>query len=137
MAAQRAQDLDQLGVKIELFSLPHYSQMRPIFDIRKFFANIISFDEDDYPTEAMDVEKSAMRLFDLKKTFRLKEFKKRIQGKLPFEITKGTKISMSFYTPIIQAKKPSALKVNAVNNKLLQTNSKLVCQETGISLYKN
>ena len=46
MSLQRAQDLESLGVDIELFSMPLFSQMRPMFDVRKFYANIISFDED-------------------------------------------------------------------------------------------
>jgi hypothetical protein len=54
-----------------------------------------------------------------------------------FEISKGTKLSMSFFTPVMHAKKPSAKKVNAVNNKPLQSTSKMVCQETGHSLYRN
>ena len=36
-----------------------------------------------------------------------------------FEISGGTKIGMSFFCPIIKAKKPAAKKVHAQNNKLL------------------
>ena len=55
MAQQRASDLAQLNVDIELFPMPRPeselnpegNQVPPRFDIRKFYANVISFDEDD------------------------------------------------------------------------------------------
>jgi len=53
------------------------------------------------------------------KRIRQKEFKKRTQGKCMFEIAGGTKIGMSFFTTIMPAKKPTARKVNAENNKPL------------------
>ena len=69
MARQRANDLAELGVDIELFPMPKPDQFQkenmndlidemeevkgdqmqakgPIFDIKKFYANIISYDED-------------------------------------------------------------------------------------------
>jgi hypothetical protein len=44
---------------------------------------------------------------------------------------------MSFFTTIMPAKKPTAKKVNSVSNKPLKATTKLVCQETGHSLYQN
>lgn len=54
-----------------------------------------------------------------------------------FEIAGSTKIGMSFFTTVMPAKKPTAKKVNAANNKPLQTTTKLVCEETGQALYRN
>ena len=71
------------------------------------------------------------------KRIRQKEFRKRIQGKCVFEISKGTKISMQFFTQVIKARKPTAKKVNAANNKPLQATSRYVCEETGHALYRN
>lgn len=51
--------------------------MRPLFDIKKFYANIISFDEDDVANGLLDVEANQNRLFELMKRIRQKEFKKR------------------------------------------------------------
>ena len=135
MAAQRASDLYQLDVQIELFELPFYSQMRPVFDVSKYFAQILSFNYDDINSQQRDAESN--RLSDLSKRIMQKEYQKRTQGKLSFEISKGTKIALSFYTPVIKARKPGAKKVNAENNKLLQATQKLICKETGNSLYKN
>ena len=78
---QRAKDLEGLNVDIELFALPHFNQMRPTFDIKRFYANIITFDEGDYTNGLLDVEGAQTRLFELMKRIRQKEFKKRIQGK--------------------------------------------------------
>ena len=57
MARQRANDLAELQVDIELFPMPKPQGdqteeskdgqlMPPEFDVRKFYANIISYDED-------------------------------------------------------------------------------------------
>ena len=58
MARQRANDLAELNVDIELFPMPKppsldpYEESKdggepaPEFDVRKFYANIISYDED-------------------------------------------------------------------------------------------
>ena len=56
MALQRAKVLEQLNVDIELFPLPQFSQMRPMFDIKRFYANIISFDEEEIANGQLNVE---------------------------------------------------------------------------------
>lgn len=56
LAIQRAKDLEALDVDVELFAMPHYAHMRPIFDIRKFYANIITFDEDELQNGMLDIE---------------------------------------------------------------------------------
>jgi len=43
---QRAHDLAQLNVDIELFPLPVYTHQQPKFDVKAFFASIIAYDED-------------------------------------------------------------------------------------------
>ena len=101
LAAQRAKDLEQLNVDIELFPMPNPAQMRPTFDIRKFYGNIITFDEDEIDNGVVDVDAAQSRLFELMRRIRQKEFRKRTQGKCMFEISKGTKIGMSFFCPII------------------------------------
>lgn len=44
---------------------------------------------------------------------------------------------MNFFCPIVKARKPTAKKVNAENNKPLQTTTKVVCEESGRALYAN
>ena len=55
MAEQRANDLSSLGVDIELFPMPKPSQQRPTFDVKLFFANIISFDEEEQFSELLGI----------------------------------------------------------------------------------
>lgn len=104
---------------IELFAVPNYLQMRPIFDIKKFYANIISFDEDEVTNGLLDAEGAQSRLFELTKRIRQKEFKKRTLGKCNFEISGGMSIALKFFSTVMPAKKPTAQKVSKENNKPL------------------
>ena len=54
-----------------------------------------------------------------------------------FEIGGNVKIGMSVFTTVLPTKKPTAKKVHSESNKPLQTTSKLVCEETGVALYRN
>lgn len=137
MSLLRAKDLESLDVDIELFPMPNFSQMKPSFEIAAFYANIISFDEDELTNGILNIDAAQSRLFELTKRIRQKEFKKRTQGKCMFEISNGTKIGMSFFTTIMQARKPAAKKVNAANHKPLQATTRMVCEETGHALYRN
>jgi ATP-dependent DNA helicase 2 subunit 1 len=137
MALCRAKDLESLDVDIELFPLLNFTQMRPMFDIKKFYASIITFDEDEVANGMPDIEGAQTRLFELMKRIRQKEYRKRTQGKCDFQISNGTSIGLNFFTTVMPAKKPTAVKVNAANNQLLKATSKLVCQDTGHSLYQN
>ena len=56
MALQRAKDLESMNVDIELFPLPNFTQVRPTFDIRRFYASIITFDEEEIANGDLDVE---------------------------------------------------------------------------------
>ena len=47
MSETRASDLAALDVNVELFPLPAPDQAVPSFDIKRFFSNLITFDEDD------------------------------------------------------------------------------------------
>ena len=105
MAVQRAKDLQCVNVDIELFSLPCFSQMHPKFDIRKFYADIITFDEDEVSNGLLNLDGTEHRMFELMKRIRQKEFKKRIQGKCNFKISNGTSIALSFFTTEIVASK--------------------------------
>ena len=157
MAQQRANDLSELSVDIELFPMPkppsengldqlaslmmngrQAQESEPQFDVRKFYANIISFDEDELMpnTELLGIQGSQNRMGELMKRIRQKEFKKRALGKCQFNLSPGAAIGLSFFNTIIQARKPIAAKVNAVNNKQLRGTQKFVCRETGRALYR-
>ena len=44
--------------------------MIPEFDVRKFYANIISYDEDQQFTELLGIEGAQSRIFELMKRIR-------------------------------------------------------------------
>ena len=45
-------------------------QVLPEFDVRKFYANIISYDEDQQFTELLGIEGAQSRIFELMKRIR-------------------------------------------------------------------
>ena len=103
----------------------------PSFDVRKFYANIISYDEDQQFTELLGIEGAQSRIFELMKRIRQKEFKKRTLGKCMFNVSPGSQIALSFFSTVIPAKKPNIQRVHAVNNKQLRPTNRYVCNETG------
>ncbi|CDW84185.1 ku p70 dna helicase [Stylonychia lemnae] len=137
MAQQRASDLSSLGVDIELFPMPKPTHQKPVFDVKKFFANIIQFDEEEQFSETLGIQGTQSRISELMKRIRMKEFRKRTQGKCLFNLTPKAQIALSFFTTVMPTKKPGASKVNAANNKQLKSTTRYICQETGTVLYKN
>ena len=70
LSETRASDLAALEVNIELFPLPASDQLEPSFAIRKFFANLITFDEDDIADGVLDVEAATLKLNELSERIR-------------------------------------------------------------------
>lgn len=56
MSLLRAKDLESLEVDIELFPMPNCTQMKPVFEISAFYANIISFEEDELTNGVLDID---------------------------------------------------------------------------------
>ena len=140
MSKQRANDLGELNVDIELFPMPKPDAAEdgepPQFDIKKFYANIISFDEDQQFSEMLGIEGAQSRINDLMKRIRQKEFRKRTQGKCMFKISPGSEIALSFFSSIMPAKKPNQQKVNGANNKQLRSTQRFVCADSDKVLYR-
>jgi hypothetical protein len=86
-------------------------------------------DEDDVGMLGIDGAQS--RIFELMRRIRQKEFRKRAQGKCMFALNPKSQIALSFYSTILPAKKPTPLKINAVNNKQLRSTQRFICEETG------
>lgn len=70
--------------------------------------------------ELLGIEGANSKMYELTRRIRQKEFKRRAQGKCMFALTPGSSISLSFYSTVLQAKKPAPRKVNAENNKELR-----------------
>ena len=101
----------------------------PKFDVRKFYANVISMDEEDmgYADDLLGIDGAQSRIFELMRRIRQKEFKRRAQGKCMFGLTPSSQIALSFFSTVLQAKKPGPKKVNAVNNKELRSTQRFIC----------
>jgi hypothetical protein len=136
MAFQRANDLEQLGVDIELFPMPRPDAEEATFDVKKFYANIIVLDADDQFQAMLGIEGANSRIFQMMKRIRQKEFRKRTQGKCMFNLSPDSQIALSFFNTIMPAKKPMNAKVNGENNKQLRSTQRFICEETGQVLYR-
>ena len=99
--------------------------------MKKFYANIIQYDVDQ-PFEAslLGIEGVQMRMYELMKRIRQKEFRRRTLGKCLFNLSPDSQIGLSFFSTILPAKKPNGYKVNAVNNKQLRSTQRFVCKDT-------
>jgi ATP-dependent DNA helicase 2 subunit 1 len=134
---ERAKSLtDEEDIDIELFPMPIPDLDKPIFDVTKFYSEILTVDEDEL-NELKDFETSYFRVQDLNKRIRLKEFKKRVLGKCLFSVTSKIKIGLKFYNLTKQTKKPTARFINKENGKEVKSMTKYTCKETNQSLYRS
>jgi hypothetical protein len=62
--------LESLEIDLELFQMPIFNQVRPVFDIKKFYCHLISFNEEDLDTGVLNIEAAQSRLFELNKRIR-------------------------------------------------------------------
>lgn len=128
---QRAKDMFESEIIIELFP----TNFDSVFDLRKFYMNIIPASEEG--DEVLKKDHCEDRLRELTKRIRQKEVKKRTLGKCPFYITSNTKIYMNFYGSIKKSAKGRIFNVDAKSNKLLSMINQVTCKETASNLYPN
>ena len=76
---ERSKILLDEGTEIELFPMSHPKEEKTKFNVGLFYSNIINMDE-------ADLESAHIRIQDLSKRIRLKEFKKRVLGKCMFSV---------------------------------------------------
>lgn len=121
---ERAKSLtDEEDIDIELFPMPIPEVNKPIFDVKKFYSEILTVDEDEL-NELKDFETSYFRVQDLSKRIRLKEFKKRVLGKCLFSVTPKMKVGLKFYNLTKQTKKPIARFINKETGKEVKSMTK-------------
>jgi len=58
--------------------MPKPTDENPIFNIKQFYANIITYDEDQQNAEFLGLEGAKSRISELMKRIRQKEFMKRV-----------------------------------------------------------
>jgi ATP-dependent DNA helicase 2 subunit 1 len=126
---QRAKDLGELGIDIELFSM---SKPGKQFDVKLFYQNIISIPEDE---EGGAINFDASDKFEeLISRVRRKEFKKRSMLKLPLSIGNNINISVRVYSLVHPTKKGGFVWLDPKTNQNVKTTTKWVCEDTGTLL---
>jgi ATP-dependent DNA helicase 2 subunit 1 len=124
------------NVDIDLFPMSKPESQRAAFDVKIFFADILSLDEEEI-SDMTDLDNSHLKVLELSKWIRQKEFKKRTLGKCTFSLSPNMNIGFSFFNLVKSVTKPSAKFVNAANNKQLETTTKHICKATGTELYED
>ena len=129
----RAKDMIEAEIVIELFPMNLDKQ----FDMKKFYSDIITFDDTLKEDLILNRGSFDTRLRELTKRIRQKEVKKRTLGKCPFFLTKNVKIIINFYSCLRKATKPKSYIVDGKTNKNLNVINHTLCKETGSVLYPN
>jgi ATP-dependent DNA helicase 2 subunit 1 len=132
----RAKNLTDEDTDIELFPMPHPELDKPQFDVKLFYSNILTIDDEDLE-ELKDFETAYLRVQDLSKRIRLKEFRKRILGKCLFSVTPKMKVGLKFFNLTKQTKKPAAKFLNKETLKEVKSLTKYTCKETNEALYRS
>ncbi|CAI2360743.1 unnamed protein product [Moneuplotes crassus] len=127
---ERAQKLVGNGIEIELFPMSHPQEDKTKFDVDIFFSNILKIDDNDF-------ESAYLRIQDLSKRIRLKEFKKRVLGKCMFSVAGSMNVGLKFYTLTKKTTKPSAKFIKKATGKELKSLTRYICKESGNTLYRS
>ena len=123
-AKQRAADLRQLGIHIELFPL---NRGNLPFLASKFYVDVIDSGEEG-DLELLDGTSKLQELLD---RARAKEYKKRSQGKISFFITPGSEIGVRIYNLVQETRKGSTTLLDGRTSQPIRTITKRVCEDTG------
>ena len=133
---ERGKALSDEEIEIELFPMSHPNLNKREFDVKLFFSNILTVDEEEL-SDLKDYESAYMRVQDLSRRIRLKEFKKRVLGKWMFSLAQGMKVGLKFFNLTKHTKKPNAKFINKNTSKELKTFTKYKWNTTNESLYRS
>eukprot|EP01132_Coremiostelium_polycephalum_P010819 gene10819-13255_t len=128
---QRAKDLTDLGIQIELFSMNRLDER---FDFTLFYQYILLFDDNDYiDPQQFD---ASTKFSELRNKLKRKEFKKRSLGKIPLYIGQGNQIIIAtqLYNLIGTSHKSSPTQLDPKTNLPVKILTKNVCLDTGSTL---
>eukprot|EP00743_Colponemidia_sp_Colp-15_P002621 GILK01002839.1.p1 GENE.GILK01002839.1~~GILK01002839.1.p1 ORF type:complete len:631 (-),score=167.71 GILK01002839.1:47-1906(-) len=128
---QRAHDLEEAGVTIELFAL---NPVDHDFDATLFYQDLIAVDDEDVGSRL--AVNGSTKVEELTRKIRQKEFKKRAVGKVNFAISPNMEIAVRFFSMIQEAKKPNPIQLEAKSNKPLKSETKWICADTGSILFE-
>jgi len=124
LAMTKANDLRETGIDLELIHLQNEGQ---IFDLTKFYRDILYSDDD----EINQMPDPAERMEELLERVRAKEYKKRANRRIFFNIGEGISFSVGVYNLVRSCSKPSAVKLTKKDNAELKSNTKTYLPDTG------
>eukprot|EP00927_Polykrikos_kofoidii_P066420 TRINITY_DN62017_c0_g1_i1.p1 TRINITY_DN62017_c0_g1~~TRINITY_DN62017_c0_g1_i1.p1 ORF type:complete len:645 (-),score=103.23 TRINITY_DN62017_c0_g1_i1:96-2030(-) len=121
-AETRAQDLLDLGVDLEFFPV-----ISPdgAFSIERFWGRVLPVDATDY------MDQVALRVEELERRVRRRLHRKRTLHRLSMEVCPGVEVAVSVYVHILEARVPYPVYLLNENNKLLKSETKSICEQTG------
>ncbi|EFA79065.1 ATP-dependent DNA helicase [Heterostelium album PN500] len=130
IAIQRAKDLSDLGIEIELFSMNNALSDHP-FDFSLFYQEIIILQDDQIVDQDFS---SASRFSQLFSKLKRKQFKKRSLGQLPMYIGKDVVIGTQLYSLVSAATRSSPTMLDPASNLPIKTLTKNICMSSGTTL---
>ncbi|EGC32746.1 hypothetical protein DICPUDRAFT_7342, partial [Dictyostelium purpureum] len=138
LTIQRAKDLSELNIQIELFSMNKPGEQ---FDFTLFYQNILVFGDDDQYIDPNQFNAST-KFSELLSKLKRKEFKKRSLGKIPLYIGSSSDnnnnnqivISTQMYNLFSTARKSSPVLLDPKTNLPVKQLVKNVCEATGATL---
>ncbi|XP_045814076.1 ATP-dependent DNA helicase 2 subunit KU70 isoform X1 [Trifolium pratense] len=122
---QRAKDTQDLGITIELLPL---SCPNEIFDISKFYADLIGLEGDDLVNF---MASAGNKLEDMKDQLRKRMFTKRRVNKFKFTLVDGVSIDLNSYALIRPTVPGSITWLDSVTNRPLKSVRNFFCADTG------
>ncbi|KAH3755963.1 beach protein [Pelomyxa schiedti] len=123
---QRAKDLAELGIDIELFAM---NKLDAAFNVESFYAALLAFNSDD---EMGSIHFDAAEKFaELQENVRRKEFKKRTLGKIMLVIGQKLEISLSMYSLCHESTKGRYVRLDSKTHQPVKSMTQWVCEDTG------
>lgn len=123
-AKTKAKDLFDVGIDTDLM---HIQKSDKVFDVSRFYKDII-FSSEDEPTKLPDASE---KFEDLLTRVRSKDHKKRPSANVRFTLGDGLQIGVSVYRLVSTAFKPSAVKLSKADNAELKSMTKSFLADTG------
>ncbi|KAF9967257.1 X-ray repair cross-complementing protein 6 [Mortierella alpina] len=125
----RAKDLQQFGIKIELFDVDKPGEK---FDRKNFYRDILMDSMDDEDEDGAPPEGSSATLQELLQRVQRKEVKKRAMFSVPFKLANGLEIGVRGYNLVMPQKKGNHRNVYTMGETVreVQTVSSWICADT-------
>ncbi|KAG0207556.1 X-ray repair cross-complementing protein 6 [Mortierella sp. GBA30] len=125
----RAKDLQQYGIKIELFDIDKPSEK---FDRKNFYRDILLDSMDDEDEDGTAAEGSSATLHELLQRVQRKEVKKRSVFRIPFKLANGLEIGVRGYNLVMTQSKGTHRNVYTLGETVreVQAVTSWICADT-------